>query len=122
MKDRTPVTVVFKPVRGLYYNQIQRANKHHKKCLLQLRTERSGVQVLTPQPFKYPPMLTVAEPSAWAYIFVNASFYVYLSPIRFIIFARYPAPKPLSIFTTLTPLAQEFSIDRSADRPPNDAP
>ena len=33
------------------------------------------------------------------------------------ILARYPAPKPLSIFTTLTPLAQEFSMDSSAARP-----
>ena len=36
--------------------------------------------------------------------------------------ARYPAPKPLSIFTTLTPLAQEFSMESSADTPPKDAP
>ena len=36
--------------------------------------------------------------------------------------ARYPAPNPLSIFTTLTPLAQEFSIERSAETPPKDAP
>ena len=29
-------------------------------------------------------------------------------------FARYPAPKPLSMFTTDTPLAQEFSMDNRA--------
>ena len=36
--------------------------------------------------------------------------------------ARNPAPKPLSIFTTDTPLAQEFSMDKSADSPWKDAP
>ena len=36
--------------------------------------------------------------------------------------ARNPAPKPLSIFTTETPLAQELSMDSSADTPPKDAP
>ena len=39
-----------------------------------------------------------------------------------IILARYPAPKPLSMFTTDTPLAQEFSMDSRADTPPKDAP
>lgn len=39
-----------------------------------------------------------------------------------IMLARYPAPKPLSMFTTDTPLAQEFSMDSSADTPPKDAP
>ena len=39
-----------------------------------------------------------------------------------IMLARYPAPKPLSMFTTDTPLAQEFSIDSRADTPPKDAP
>ena len=32
------------------------------------------------------------------------------------------APKPLSIFTTDTPLAQEFSMDSRADIPPREAP
>ena len=32
------------------------------------------------------------------------------------------APKPLSILTTLTPLAQELSIESSADKPPKLAP
>ena len=36
--------------------------------------------------------------------------------------ARTPAPKPLSMFTTLTPLAQELSMDKSAATPPKDAP
>ena len=36
--------------------------------------------------------------------------------------ARYPAPNPLSIFTTLTPLEQEFSMESRADTPPKDAP
>ena len=36
--------------------------------------------------------------------------------------ARYPAPNPLSILTTETPLAQELSIERSAERPLNEAP
>ena len=40
----------------------------------------------------------------------------------FIILARYPAPKPLSMLTTLMPLAQELSILRSAATPPKDAP
>ena len=41
---------------------------------------------------------------------------------RLIIEATYPAPKPLSIFTTLTFEAQEFSMPNSAARPLNDAP
>src|SRR5438046_8938665 len=32
------------------------------------------------------------------------------------------APNPLSMLTTVTPLAQELSIASSAARPPNDAP
>ena len=36
--------------------------------------------------------------------------------------ARKPAPKPLSILTTATPLAQELSIASNADRPPKLAP
>jgi hypothetical protein len=32
--------------------------------------------------------------------------------------AAYPAPKPLSMFTTVNPLAQELSIPKSAVRPP----
>jgi len=36
--------------------------------------------------------------------------------------AKYPAPKPLSIFITATPAAQEFSIASSADSPPKLAP
>lgn len=39
-----------------------------------------------------------------------------------IMLARYPAPKPLSMFTTLTPLAQELSIASKAATPPNEAP
>lgn len=31
--------------------------------------------------------------------------------------AKYPAPKPLSIFTTDTPLAQEFSIGEGSHTP-----
>lgn len=42
--------------------------------------------------------------------------------IWFIMLARRPAPKPLSIFITATPAAQLFSIARSAERPPKDAP
>ena len=40
----------------------------------------------------------------------------------FIMFARYPAPKPLSILTAATPLAQELSIESSAESPPKEAP
>ena len=36
--------------------------------------------------------------------------------------AKYPAPNPLSIFTTLMPLAQEFSMVSKADNPPKLAP
>ncbi len=32
------------------------------------------------------------------------------------------APNPLSMFTTVTPLAQELSMASSAAKPPNDAP
>ena len=39
-----------------------------------------------------------------------------------IMLAIYPAPNPLSMFTTLTPLAQELSMDKRADKPPKDAP
>ena len=45
-----------------------------------------------------------------------------LPPMWFIMPARYPAPKPLSMFTTLTPLAQEFSMDSRAATPPKAAP
>src|SRR5215472_16959544 len=41
---------------------------------------------------------------------------------RLISEATYPAPNPLSIFTTLTFDAQEFSIPNSAARPPKEAP
>ena len=41
---------------------------------------------------------------------------------RLISDATYPAPNPLSIFTTLTFDAQEFSIPSSAAIPLNDAP
>ena len=36
--------------------------------------------------------------------------------------AKTPAPKPLSMLTTVTPGAQEFSIASSAATPPKDAP
>ena len=36
--------------------------------------------------------------------------------------ARNPAPKPLSMFTTLVPLAQEFSMESRAESPPREAP
>ena len=36
--------------------------------------------------------------------------------------ARYPAPNPLSMFTTLMPSAQEFSMVSSGATPLNDAP
>ena len=42
--------------------------------------------------------------------------------IWLILWARKPAPKPLSILTTLTPLAQEFSMASSAANPPRLAP
>ena len=41
---------------------------------------------------------------------------------RLIMCARYPAPKPLSIFTTETPEAQLLSIPSSAASPPKAAP
>ena len=41
---------------------------------------------------------------------------------RLISAATYPAPNPLSIFTTLTFDAHEFIIPSSAARPPNAAP
>ena len=62
-----------------------------------------------------------ARRSAFSLIF-NFADLIYFIPILFIILARYPAPNPLSIFTTLTPLAHEFNIDKSAARPLNDAP
>ncbi len=45
--------------------------------------------------------------------------YSYLLLIRL---AAKAAPKPLSIFTTVTPLAQEFNIPNSAAIPPKEAP
>jgi hypothetical protein len=39
-----------------------------------------------------------------------------------ILWARKPAPKPLSMLTTLQPLAQELSMDSSAASPPKLAP
>ncbi len=44
------------------------------------------------------------------------------SPTWLIMLARQPAPKPLSMLTTLTPLAHELSIESRAASPPNDAP
>ena len=41
---------------------------------------------------------------------------------RFTICAKYPAPKPLSIFMTATPAAHEFNIASSAASPPKLAP
>lgn len=41
---------------------------------------------------------------------------------RFTREAAYAAPKPLSMFTTVTPGAQLLSMARSAARPPNEAP
>ena len=46
----------------------------------------------------------------------------FFAPIWLIRLARNPAPKPLSMFTTLTPAAHEFSIARSAVTPPKAAP
>ena len=40
----------------------------------------------------------------------------------FIWLAAYPAPKPLSMFTTVTPLPQLFSMASNAARPPKFAP
>ena len=40
----------------------------------------------------------------------------------FIMLAKYPAPNPLSMLTTLTPLAQELSMVSRAASPLNDAP
>ena len=44
------------------------------------------------------------------------------SRFRLIIAASWPAPKPLSMLTTATPAAHEFSIDSSAAMPPRLAP
>ena len=44
------------------------------------------------------------------------------SHLRLIKLATKPAPKPLSIFTTVTFEAQEFSIPNNAATPPKDAP
>ena len=41
---------------------------------------------------------------------------------RLIKLATKPAPKPLSIFTTVTFEAHEFSIPNNAATPPNEAP
>ena len=41
---------------------------------------------------------------------------------RFTRCAKYPAPKPLSMFMTATPATQELSIARSAASPPKLAP
>ena len=53
---------------------------------------------------------------------VNIKCSHFLTSIWLIILARYPAPKPLSMFTTDTPLAQELSMLSSADTPPKEAP
>ena len=44
------------------------------------------------------------------------------SRFRLSIAAIWPAPNPLSMFTTATPAAHEFSIDSSAAKPPRLAP
>ena len=47
---------------------------------------------------------------------------IYLSVNALICAAAYPAPKPLSIFTTVTPLPQLFNMPSNAARPPKLAP
>lgn len=49
-------------------------------------------------------------------------FHSQIPSMRLMRLARKPAPKPLSIFTTLMPLAQAFSMDSSALSPPKEAP
>ena len=46
----------------------------------------------------------------------------FFASIWLIMLARYPAPNPLSMLTTDTPLAQELSMERSAESPSNAAP
>ena len=46
----------------------------------------------------------------------------FVPPMWLMRLARKPAPKPLSMFTTLTPLAQELSMLSRADTPPKEAP
>ncbi len=55
-------------------------------------------------------------PKANAEIAQKARFYL------FIRLAAYAAPNPLSIFTTVTPAAQELSMPSRAAIPPNEAP
>ena len=46
----------------------------------------------------------------------------WIPSVLFIMLAMYPAPNPLSMLTTLTPLAQELSIESRAATPPKLAP
>ena len=45
-----------------------------------------------------------------------------MSPAAPIVHSKYPAPKPLSMLTTLHPEAQELSMLKRADSPPKLAP
>jgi hypothetical protein len=51
-----------------------------------------------------------------------SNFHGFPFPTLLMRLAAYPAPKPLSIFTTVTPEAQELSMVRSAERPWKEAP
>ena len=53
---------------------------------------------------------------------VQAAQRLHRSRFRLSIAAIWPAPKPLSMFTTAMPAAHELSIDSSAAKPPRFAP
>ena len=53
---------------------------------------------------------------------VDVENFHFFASIWLIMLARYPAPNPLSMLTTDTPLAQELSMERRADNPSKAAP
>ena len=62
------------------------------------------------------------DPGAGLEVKVQAAQRLHRSRFRLSIAAIWPAPKPLSMFTTAIPAAHEFSIDSSAAKPPRLAP
>jgi len=62
------------------------------------------------------------DPGSRLEVQVQAAQGLHRSRFRLSIAAIWPAPKPLSMFTTAMPAAHELSIDSSAANPPRFAP
>ena len=102
-----------RPPRWTTFLTIRRA---FSKCP---RVHASGLFVDNEMAFKRPaPADEASQPQSFLPL-VAAPF---TSPTILIRWAMQPAPKPLSIFITPTPAAQEFSMVNNAAKPPKCAP